>query len=408
MKKVLLSEGSSLTSRETLNILKNDGYIIDILSSAKGPITLFSTKGRRIYRVTNLNEDPVKHLHEIDCILKHGYDFFLTTHENSWFFSAVKEKISEETNVVLAPVTAFDAVQGKVDFAKLLSKLEIPQPRWQEFNFGDEVNISFPLWVKINYSTAGTGVEKVASHHEFDKLIHKYEKLGEKILLQENIVGNYGQVEAVFNHGCMVGVHTSMQTFSGVGGSAAARISINCKETSRYIERIGKHLEWTGCLTLDFIYSVNGPVFIECNPRLVEPGNGAAAGVDFPQLMIDIASGKQFDRVITGRVGIKTHNMIAVILGSAQTGKRREVFKNFIKCIFHIGTFKDSIETMTPIKNDYFCIVAISAVLLKLLINPNSVNEFVNDALKNYVVEHQTVKQILSYNIDKYNAYNYY
>src|SRR5262249_13776290 len=66
------------------------------------------------------------------------------------------------------------------------------------------------------------------------------------------------------------------------------------------------------------------PVFIECNPRTVEPGNATASGVNLPLLGIALATGRPLpDKVVTGRPGVRTHSTLALLVGSAdQAGTR--------------------------------------------------------------------------------------
>jgi len=62
-----------------------------------------------------------------------------------------------------------------------------------------------------------------------------------------------------------------------MGGSAAARLSVDHPVARRHLARLGEALQWHGGLTLDYLHVEGSPVFIECNPRTVEPANAAAA-----------------------------------------------------------------------------------------------------------------------------------
>jgi hypothetical protein len=96
--------------------------------------------------------------------------------------------------------------------------------------------------------------------------------------------GQYGQVQAQFDRGRVVAAHTSVGV--GAGGSTAARLSVDHPAGRDYATRVGEHLRWHGGLTLDYLHVDGQPQFIECNPRTIEPGNAALAGVDFPRLTI--------------------------------------------------------------------------------------------------------------------------
>ena len=92
---------------------------------------------------------------------------------------------------------------------------------------------------------------------------------------------------------------------------------------------MGEKLGWHGGLTMDYFHQDGEPVFIECNPRTVEPGNAAASGVNLPLLSIALAAGRPLPaKAVTGRPGVRTHSTLALLLGSAdQTNSRRAVLR---------------------------------------------------------------------------------
>jgi hypothetical protein len=101
------------------------------------------------------------------------------------------------------------------------------------------------------------------------------------VMAQEPAVGQYGQVQGLFDRGRPVAAHTSVQTGIGIGPSAAARLSVDHPRPRRDIATLGEALTWHGGLTLDYLHVRGNPSYIECNPRTVEPGNAAASGLSF-------------------------------------------------------------------------------------------------------------------------------
>ena len=85
-------------------------------------------------------------------------------------------------------------------------------------------------------------------------------------------------MQALFDHGRLVAAHTSVQAGQGMGGSAAARLSVDHPRARFWAAAVGEKLAWHGGLTMDYFHQDGEPVFIECNPRTVEPGNAAASG----------------------------------------------------------------------------------------------------------------------------------
>jgi hypothetical protein len=64
--------------------------------------------------------------------------------------------------VAVATAASFDRVQSKVEFARLLGELRLPQPRWRLISDrGDLRDLAFRYWLKSGFSTAGRGVRLV-------------------------------------------------------------------------------------------------------------------------------------------------------------------------------------------------------------------------------------------------------
>src|SRR5262249_41475242 len=125
---------------------------------------------------------------------------------------------------------------------------------------------------------------------------------GQELIAQAPAPGQYGQVQALFDYRRLVAAHTSVQAGRGVGGSAAARLSVDHPSARLWAAAVGEKLGWHGGLTMDYFHQDGELVFIECNPRTVEPGNAAASGVNLPLLSIALAAGRPLPaKVVTGR-----------------------------------------------------------------------------------------------------------
>ena len=325
MVSVLLSESASLTSRETLTVLGGQGVTVDLVDSGRWTIGRFSRWCHRAVSAPPPSVDPVAYLTRIsDLVAEHRYDAVLPTHEQAWLFAAGRHLLPAEMPMTVASIEAFDRVQGKLAFAELLDELAIPQPRWWRSDQEPD-DVPYPHWVKASHGTAGRSVRRVSNDIEKRSATAELTAAGEAVMGQEPAAGQYGQVQALFDHGRMVAVHTSVQIGTGAGGSAAARLSVHHPEACQYMRTIGEYLLWHGGLTLDYFHVNGHPAFIECNPRTVEPGNAAAAGVDFPVLTIALSRGQTISGVHTSRAGVRTRSALALAVGAAEHGGRRNV-----------------------------------------------------------------------------------
>ncbi|SBN96301.1 Hypothetical protein PFR_JS12-1_1918 [Propionibacterium freudenreichii] len=69
-KRVLLSEGSSLTARETLTVLGRRGVQVEIVSASSAPIARFSRWCRRLHHAPAPATDPIGYLAGVDASMR--------------------------------------------------------------------------------------------------------------------------------------------------------------------------------------------------------------------------------------------------------------------------------------------------------------------------------------------------
>ena len=223
-----------------------------------------------------------------------GIDVVLPTHEQAWLLAAARSLLAPGVRVAVADLSAFERVQSKVAFAGLLDRLGLPQPRWRAVGpASDLADFPFPYWLKAAFSTAGQGVREVVDARTRDEALNALSAEEMPVMAQQPARGQYGQVQGLFDRGRLVAVHTSVRRADGIGGSAAARLSVDHVRPREDIAALGEALSWHGGLTLDYFHEVGSPQYIECNPRTVEPGNAAASGVNIPDLQIRLTLGQE-------------------------------------------------------------------------------------------------------------------
>ncbi|MDR2930166.1 MAG: carbamoyl-phosphate-synthetase [Propionibacteriaceae bacterium] len=395
-KRILLTEGSSLSSRETITALSECGYQIDILSSTTLCTCAFSRWRHKIIKTVNANDDPQGYLKHISHLL-HDNDYLavVPTHEQAWLLAEGRSFLPVDAPMAVASTDAFGNTQSKISFAALLDELHIQQPQWQIIDQSLEVAIPYPFWLKSEYGTAGRTVHKVHNPAELQQLyagIHS--SRDNRLMIQEDINGRYGQVVAVFDQGKMIAVHTTLQAGRGVGDSAAARLSIDSPMSRSDMLAVGQRLQWHGAITFDFIMRDGKPFYIECNPRMVEPANAQCAGVNLPDLLIKLSAGLPFPSTLqVGRAGVKTRSTQALLLGTAEkTRKRRDVLTRLSACLRD----RTSVEVLTPVLRDPPSIVPFVVVLVALLVNPRSVSRFASSAVTTYGIQPKTVMKLIS------------
>jgi hypothetical protein len=330
-------------------------------------------------------------------LAKGGFDALLPTHEQAWLFAVARDRLPPAAPVALAPAESFARVHSKVAFARLLDELGAPQPRWWPV-VDDTVpeQIPYPYFLKSAFSTAGQGVRRVQTPADRASALAELRLSGQELIAQAPAPGQYGQVQALFDQGRLVAAHTSVQAGQGMGGSAAARLSVDHPSARYWAAAVGKKLDWHGGLTMDYFHQDGEPAFIECNPRTVEPGNAAAAGVNLPLLSIALAAGQPLpDNAVTGRAGVRTHGTLALLLGAAdQANSRRPVLRTLSAAAARHREFAGSAEVLTPVIRDPPSLIPLLRVATALLVRPASAAQISARTIAAYSITEQAITRL--------------
>ena len=388
--RVLLSEGSSLTARETVTVLGPAGHRLEVMASERMPLARFSRYVSGVHRSPPAGADPAGYLEAVAAVVRtRRIDVLLPTHEQAWLFAVARDRLPA-VGLAVAEAAAFDRVESKLAFARLCDAAGLPQPEWAEASSAaDLAGWSCPYYLKRPFSTAGRGVTLVRSDAERDAVLAAARG---PVLAQRVAAGTYGQVAALFAHGRLVAVHTSRQVGAGAGGSAAARESTRDTRAQEDVERLGAGLGWHGGLTLDYLADGAGRAYIECNPRTVEPGNAAAAGVDLPGLQIALSLGAELPAgPAVGRPGVRTHGTMALAIGAAErTGSRRAV----VQAVARGLRDRRSREVLTPLRADLPSAIPLAVVVARLLAAPGSAAALAASAVDAYAVGPEAIAAV--------------
>ena len=144
--RVLLSEGSSLTSREVITCLGPLGYRLEVVDPDPFCLARFSRWVRAVHRCPRPRLDPRGWLFAVSRLVRdREIDVVLPTHEQAWLFGVAGSGVRHGLPVAVASREAFDRVQSKIEFARLLDSLRLPQPRWRLVRGAEDVaDLAFP------------------------------------------------------------------------------------------------------------------------------------------------------------------------------------------------------------------------------------------------------------------------
>jgi len=407
--RILLSEGSSLSARQTITALGRCGYILDVCDPNPLCISRFSRFVRRYYRSPAVGTDPIGYLaFVLHHLTRERYDVLLPVHEQAFLFAKVRDRLPVGVGTALAAFDAFLQVQGKVAFARLMERLALPQPATRIVRSRDELKAldRFPCYIKTDYSTAGQGVWRVTGIVERDRIATALEQRGQldgtrEVIVQEEAPGALCQAQAVFAHGHLLAVHCTQTRGVSVGGGHSARTGVDHPLVREHLVTLGQALTWHGPLALDYLVdeATGRPTYIEANPRLVEPMNATLSGVNLADLTVRVALGEVGapGDPRCGHSGIHSHSLLAILLGIADHGgSRRELLRTIIQDMRGRGIFAGSREDLTPLRVDPPSFIPLGVVSGQLLLRPRAAHHIATGTVNAYSLSAAAVETIMA------------
>ena len=365
--RVLLSDGSSLTSRQCATLLAGAGHQVGVLLPQPLALTRATVAVRRWHRVPRYGPDPLGWAAAALAVLDAGgYDVILPTSEQVAVLSLLIDDVTRRgAATAVPPYSALCRVQDKLAAEALLTQLGLPRPRATVAAAPEQLLCAaLPAYLKAPIGTASTGVRYATSTADLAAAVPAFTALGAfglgGVLIQQPVAGPLVMVQAVFDNGRLVAASASRRDREGASGGASLKTTVPLGPITTDLERLGTALTWHGALSLDVIDSPDGPVIVDINPRLVEPGNAAAAGLDLVATLLEVAGGLSPRRRPDPKPDVRTHQLLLALLAAAATAKpRRALVFELARAATHSGPYRHSREELTPLAGDPIAAVAL-------------------------------------------------
>jgi predicted ATP-grasp superfamily ATP-dependent carboligase len=404
--RVLLTEGSSLSARQTVYALGYAGAIIDICDPR--PLTCLARYSRFVracYRCPSFTRDPAAYVEFLkDRLRAEGYDVLFPVHDQVYLLARVKEELVGKVGLPVPDFAAVERLQSKAEFVRLLAELNLPHPPTLLVRTRRQLEqaVTFPCYIKLPYSTAGRGVWFVANAAERDAVAHRLEKEGHlagasEVLVQQPATGVLGVVQCVFQHGRLVAGHCYQALALGVGGSARARISVHRPLVLEQVAALGAHLCWHSALTFDYLWdaAVGRAAYIDSNPRIGETLNATLSGVNLCAALAQVALNRPVSTCVLGRAGTRTHNTLLTLLAKAQHGgTRRALLAELWRACTHQRLYAGSQDELIRPRDDLPSLVPAAWLTGRLLLSPQSSERLVNGTVENYALTEEAARSI--------------
>jgi hypothetical protein len=182
-----------------------------------------------------------------------------------------------------------------------------------------------------------------------------------------------------------------------VGGGDTIKESISRPQVRAHLAQIGERLHWHGALSVDYILDEprNVPLYIDCNPRIVEPVNALFSGVDLAGLLVAVSLGETPEEVPASRPGTRTHMSAQGLLGCALRGGSRSALASEAWHLWRRnGIYAGSREELTPVGIDPWSLVPLAYVAMHMFLDPRSAARFAVQTSRSHQLDRAAVRII--------------
>lgn len=405
MVRVLLSDGSGLTARQVATQLSMAGHHVEVLTPDPVALTRFTRHVRRVHRVRAYGVAPFAWLDAALAVFAAGrFDVLYPTQEQVAVLSRCEARLrTAGVATAVPPFAALVRVQDKLAAHATLDEFGLPQPDASAVSSARALATwtRLPVFVKTPIGTATTGVRLVRDAAELAALASAWDSDGVfadgGVLVQCPVAGPLVMIQSVFAGGQLVASHANVRLREGAGGGASHKQSIELPEVREHLRMLGSRLGWHGALSADAILTDDGPLYIDINPRLVEPGNAWRAGVDLVAALLDVATGMSTPVQQPGRPGVATHQLLLAILGAAEHKRtRRAVLAELVSAFRHRASYRTSVEELTPLHHDLRTGIPVATAALATMAQPATWQWFSSGAVSSYALTPQGWREILA------------
>jgi glutathione synthase/RimK-type ligase-like ATP-grasp enzyme len=389
---IILSDGAGLAARQSATLLSRAGHRVEVL--APDPLCLcgLTRHVRKVHRVPSLGTDPFGWLEAaLEVAARRRAGMLLPVQEQVAVMSLARERIASAGLLTAVPdFGALRQVQDKVSAFRTLAGLGLPQPQALVVTSREtleEVD-DLPVFVKAPIGTASAGVRRIATR---PALLQQAAQLDYRdgVLVQQPADGPLVMIQSVFASGELVAFHACERVREGAGGGASHKRGVSLPGVRAHVAALGEALRWHGALSADVIVTADGPRFIDVNPRLVEPVNAFASGVDLVGALVEVARSGGSAPQPPGNPGAQTHQALLAILGAASSGRRRHILRELVQAVTRSGHYRHSTEELTPVHwagaaADPVTVIPAIAAAVATLIRPAAWQHFSGGATSAY------------------------
>lgn len=314
--KVLVTDGRSLASLAIIRSLGRKGHTIHCGESFKHNLSSYSryVDERVTYPNPEDNQDAFVEYLQIACE-QESYDLIIPVRDDTTILLSKHQEIfSDLTNVYVAPYDVLGPLMDKGETIKLAQRANVPTPNtW----FPEQTpierireQVEYPVLVRPRRSSGSRGIQYVSNPKEFTEAVEMVSTEYGTPIVQEYVEKRgYTTACVLFNRDQQtIGEfsYERIKEYPLSGGPTVVGESTDDKEAKAYAKKLLREAGWMGPAEVEFIIDQDRtPRLLEVNPRFWMPVQLAiSAGVDFPVLLAELATGGESDPITEYETGV--------------------------------------------------------------------------------------------------------
>ncbi len=322
---VLILDGNQRSALAATRSLGSHGIHVVVAAETTHSLSGSSRYCRDSFSYPSPSEQPLEFLDNIqkNAALRNVRILMPMTEVTGYLLARHRDRFAPAA-LPLPDVDSWDLLANKCSLMQLAKQLDIPAPKSLFAANAAELQsaaeqIGFPVVLKPclskiwhNEHCISTGVHAARNLAELAALTTKHGYLRDFPLVVQSFVPGTGHgIFALYDHGRAVTffAHRRVREKPPEGGVSVLSESVPIRaDLQNYAARLLDRAHWHGVAMVEFRGTQDGiPYLMEVNPRFWGSLQLAIdAGVDFPGLLYDLASGTATSGPASYRLGIRT------------------------------------------------------------------------------------------------------
>jgi predicted ATP-grasp superfamily ATP-dependent carboligase len=322
--RVILTYGRSLMALTAAHSLGRRGIEVVGCDDVDMTVLQFSRYTKKYFVHPSYEHDPQAYLDRLEeKIIEYKPDdgrpyVLMPMFSDAKLLAKHRDRFEQHITLAAPHIDSIDAVAGKVEFARLCQKLDLPMPEThiiEDANALDNIkdDLDYPVLLKTPASQGGRGIDKCHSAQELEEIFKKnQQKHGSCPVVQAMIGGEDYCFTALAKNGEILAsmAYTNLYQFPKKTGSGIMRETVDDAPFRESAVKILKETNWTGVAEIDFRWSekAEDPAYlIELNARYwAGLFHSVVSGVDYPWLSYKLVTEGTIGQAPDVKIGRKT------------------------------------------------------------------------------------------------------